>query len=83
MTTPRHTDTHRTCYRCEKLGRPARHPVAEFTQRSNGTFFSACKACNREMGAERRAAERLEREKAAASAAGQAWLARNYKKGAK
>lgn len=59
MTTPRHTETHRTCYRCEKLGRPAVHPVAEFTRRSNGTYFSACRACNREMGAERRAAKKM------------------------
>lgn len=77
MTTPRHTDTHRTCYRCEKLNRPAVHPVAEFTRRSNGTYFSACKACNKEMARERRAKVKLTPNAFAA------WLKANEKKGAR
>jgi len=57
----RHTEKMRTCYRCEKLGRPARHRVSEFTQRADGSFFSACKTCNREMQRDR--ARRLREEK--------------------
>src|SRR5688572_8186704 len=44
-----HTDTHRTCYLCRKV-----LPRSEFTQRSNGTFFSACKDCNKHVFAQRR-----------------------------
>lgn len=46
-----HTDTHRTCYLCDRG-----LPVSEFTRRSNGTYFSACKDCNRHVFAQRRRA---------------------------
>lgn len=46
-----HTDTHRICYLCRRT-----LANAEFTQRSNGTFFSACKECNRHVFAQRRRA---------------------------
>ena len=46
-----HTDTHRTCYLCDRI-----LPVASFTRRSNGTYFSACKDCNRHVFAQRRRA---------------------------
>src|SRR5262245_27540803 len=46
-----HTATHRTCYLCRRV-----LAVAEFTRRSNGTYFSACKACNRHVFAARRRA---------------------------
>jgi hypothetical protein len=46
-----HTATHRTCYLCRRV-----LPVGEFTRRSNGTYFSACKACNRHVFAARRRA---------------------------
>lgn len=37
-----HTDTHRTCYKCMRfLGN------SEFTRRATGTYFSACKECNK------------------------------------
>ena len=47
----KHTVTHRTCYLCRRF-----LPVGEFTQRSNGTYFSACKDCNRHVFAQRRRA---------------------------
>jgi 5-methylcytosine-specific restriction endonuclease McrA len=48
----RHTDTHRTCYLCEGV-----LPVASFTRRrTDGTYFSACKDCNRHVFAQRRRA---------------------------
>lgn len=46
-----HTDTQRTCYLCDRVP-----PVASFTRRSNGTYFSACKDCNRHVFAQRRRA---------------------------
>jgi hypothetical protein len=49
-----HTATHRTCYLCRRV-----LSVADFTRRSNGSYFSACKACNRHVFAARRRA-RLE-----------------------
>lgn len=38
----KHTSTHRTCYKCMRF-----LEVKNFTQRSNGSFFSACKECNK------------------------------------
>lgn len=46
-----HTDTHRTCYLCRRV-----LPVTSFTRRSNGSYFSACKECNRHVFAARRRA---------------------------
>ena len=46
-----HTPTHRTCYLCRRL-----LENAEFTKRSNGSFFSACKDCNRHVFGHRRRA---------------------------
>jgi 5-methylcytosine-specific restriction endonuclease McrA len=46
-----HTATDRTCYLCRRF-----LPVASFTRRSNGTYFSACKDCNRHVFAQRRRA---------------------------
>lgn len=46
-----HTETHRTCYLCRRF-----LPVSEFTRRSNGTYFSGCKECNRHVFAQRRRA---------------------------
>lgn len=49
-----HTVTHRTCYLC------LRHlPNAQFTQRAIGTYFSACKDCNKLVFAQRRRARIL------------------------
>src|SRR5947207_2561068 len=39
-----HTDTERECYLCRRI-----LPIDGFTRRRNGTFFSACKACNRNV----------------------------------
>lgn len=52
-----HTATRRTCYLCRR-----ELPVAEFTRRSNGTYFSACKACNVNVFAHRRRARLAEAE---------------------
>lgn len=52
-----HTDTHRTCYLCRRV-----LPVDHFTRRSNGTYFSACKECNRHVFAQRRRARLLSAE---------------------
>ena len=38
----RHTDSSRTCYKCERF-----LPNNQFTLRSSGTYFSACKECNK------------------------------------
>lgn len=38
----KHTDTHRTCYKCMRF-----QPSENFTRRSNGSYFSACKECNK------------------------------------
>lgn len=46
-----HTDTHRICYLCRRT-----LPVESFTRRSDGTYFSACKDCNRHVFAQRRRA---------------------------
>jgi 5-methylcytosine-specific restriction endonuclease McrA len=46
-----HTYTERTCYLCRRV-----LPVAAFTRRSNGTYFSACKDCNINVFAHRRRA---------------------------
>lgn len=50
-----HTATERTCYLCGQV-----RPNAEFTQRTNGTFFSACKDCNKNVFAHRRRARLLQ-----------------------
>jgi hypothetical protein len=50
----RHTDTERTCYLCLEL-----LPNDQFTRRTDGTYFSACKACNRLVFAQRRRARLL------------------------
>ena len=46
-----HTVTARTCYLCRRF-----LPVSEFTRRATGTYFSACKDCNRNVFAQRRRA---------------------------
>jgi len=46
-----HTETDRTCYLCRRT-----LPNSEFTRRSTGTYFSACKDCNRHVFAQRRRA---------------------------
>ena len=46
-----HTDIERICYLCRRT-----LPNAQFTRRSNGTYFSACKACNVNVFAHRRRA---------------------------
>jgi len=46
-----HSATHRTCYLCRRT-----LPIDQFTQRSNGTYFSACKDCNKHVFAQRRRA---------------------------
>jgi hypothetical protein len=44
-----HTPTTRICYLCRR-----QLPNAAFTRRSNGTYISACKACNVNVFAHRR-----------------------------
>jgi len=46
-----HTETHRICYLCRRT-----MPNDAFTRRSTGTYFSACKDCNRHVFAQRRRA---------------------------
>lgn len=46
-----HTSTERICYLCRR-----QLPNSLFTRRSNGTFFSACKECNRHVFGHRRRA---------------------------
>jgi 5-methylcytosine-specific restriction endonuclease McrA len=46
-----HTETDRVCYLCRRT-----LLAKNFTLRSNGTFFSACKDCNRHVFAQRRRA---------------------------
>jgi len=46
-----HTATERICYLCRR-----QLPNTSFTKRSNGTYFSACKDCNRHVFAQRRRA---------------------------
>lgn len=50
----RHTASHRTCYLCRRI-----LPNDRFTRRTAGTFFSACKDCNRNVFAQRRRAQLL------------------------
>jgi 5-methylcytosine-specific restriction endonuclease McrA len=52
-----HTATSRICYLCRR-----ELPNAEFTRRTNGTFFSACKDCNTNVFAHRRRARLAEAE---------------------
>ena len=52
-----HTDTHRVCYLCRNV-----QPNSEFTRRSSGTYYSACKACNVNVFAHRRRARLAEAE---------------------
>jgi 5-methylcytosine-specific restriction endonuclease McrA len=49
-----HTATRRTCYLCRRV-----LPNGSFTRRTNGTFFSACKDCNKNVFAHRRRARLL------------------------
>ncbi len=46
-----HSATHRTCYLCRR-----QLSVERFQRRSTGTYFSACKDCNRHVFAARRRA---------------------------
>jgi hypothetical protein len=46
-----HTVTHRTCYLCRRL-----LPLDQFTRRSTGSYFSACKDCNTHVFAQKRRA---------------------------
>lgn len=52
-----HTATTRTCYLCRRI-----LPSNQFTRRSNGTYFSACKDCNKNVFAHRRRARLAEAE---------------------
>jgi len=52
-----HTPTHRVCYLCRQT-----KPNDAFTRRTNGTYFSACKACNINVFAHRRRARLLQAE---------------------
>ena len=52
-----HTDTHRTCYKCQRF-----LSNDNFTRRSVGTYFSACKECNKYGFAQTRRARLLESE---------------------
>ena len=47
----KHTKTHRTCYLCRRF-----LPVNQFTRRKTGTYFSACKDCNKNVFGPRRRA---------------------------
>jgi 5-methylcytosine-specific restriction endonuclease McrA len=61
-----HSDTERICYLCKR-----RLPNGDFTRRSNGSYFSACKACNVNVFAHRRRARLLS---AGGSFTTQEWL---------
>jgi len=37
-----HTETHRTCYKCMRL-----LEKSDFTRRATGSYYSACKECNK------------------------------------
>ena len=52
-----HTQTHRTCYLCRRV-----LVASEFTRRSNGSYFSACKECNTHVFAQRRRARLVQAE---------------------
>ncbi len=47
----KHTKIKRTCYLCRRF-----LPNKEFTRRSNSTYYSACKDCNKNVFAQRRRA---------------------------
>ena len=47
----KHTETHRTCYLCVRL-----LPNKDFTRRKVGTYYSACKECNKYVFQHRRRA---------------------------
>ena len=47
----KHTDTNRTCYKCHRF-----LVNDEFTMRKDGTYYSACKDCNKHHFAQRRIA---------------------------
>lgn len=49
-----HSQTHRTCYLCTRS-----LPNSQFTRRTTGTYFSACRDCNRLVFAQRRRARLL------------------------
>ena len=51
----KHTQTHRTCYLCRRF-----LPILNFTRRTDGSYFSACKECNRHVFAHRRRARMKE-----------------------
>ena len=50
-----HTEKDRTCYKCMRF-----LPVTNFTRRSTGTYFSACKECNKYEFSHTRRARLLE-----------------------
>lgn len=47
----KHTKTHRTCYLCRRF-----MLAGNFTRRTTGSYFSACKDCNHHVFAQRRRA---------------------------
>jgi hypothetical protein len=47
------TETHRGCYMCMRV-----LPVERFTRRSTGTYFSACKDCNKHVFGPRQRAKK-------------------------
>lgn len=49
-----HSANERTCYLCCRT-----QPVSSFTRRSNGSYYSACKDCNRHVFGQRRRARLL------------------------
>jgi len=48
----KHTETERICYLCRRT-----LPTDRFTRRSSGTYFSACKDCNKYVFSARRRAK--------------------------
>ena len=50
-----HTDTHRTCYKCQRF-----LSNDNFTRRSVGTYFSACKECNKLLELQKQIKEQQE-----------------------
>ena len=52
-----HTSTHRTCYKCQRF-----LTNDNFTLRSVGSYFSACKECNKNVFGHRRRARLLDSE---------------------
>tara|TARA_B110000027_G_C15929212_1_gene216121 strand:- start:51 stop:467 length:417 start_codon:yes stop_codon:yes gene_type:complete len=53
----KHTSTYRTCYKCLRVLKND-----NFTKRSTGTYFSACKECNKYGFAQTRRARLLQSE---------------------